>query len=125
MRQWRPRLEEVNREVRQFGVAVPGGVEHVGLRARKLHETGSWLILTDCSNPFNTVKRTAMLAEAANCVPALTPFVAKYYGTRSAGVFFRMDSGETSPAPGVSSREIPWAGNGLSGVTTGAEAFPR
>ena len=26
MRQWRPRLEEVNREVRQFGVAVPGGV---------------------------------------------------------------------------------------------------
>ena len=37
MRQWRPRLEEVNREVRQFGVAVPGGVEHVGLRARMLH----------------------------------------------------------------------------------------
>ena len=33
MRQWRPRLDEVNREVRQFGVAVPGGVEHVGLRA--------------------------------------------------------------------------------------------
>ena len=29
MRQWRPRLEEVNREVRQFGVALPGGVEHV------------------------------------------------------------------------------------------------
>ena len=25
---------------RQFGVAVPGGVEHVGLRARMLHETG-------------------------------------------------------------------------------------
>ena len=41
MRQWRPRLEEVHREVRQFGVAVPGGVEHVGLRARTLHETGN------------------------------------------------------------------------------------
>ena len=38
MLQWRPRLEEVNREVRQFGVAVPGGVEHVGLRAK----TGSF-----------------------------------------------------------------------------------
>ena len=64
MLQWRPRLEEVNREVRQFGVAVPGGVEHVGLRARTLHETGDWLVLTDCSNAFNTVKRKAVLAEA-------------------------------------------------------------
>ncbi|CAN0580759.1 unnamed protein product [Laminaria digitata] len=95
MRQLRPRLEEVNREVRQFGVAVPGGVEHEGLRARTLHETGNWLILTDCSNAFNTVKRTAVLEEVANCVPALTPLVSKCNGTRPAGVFFRMDSGET------------------------------
>ena len=28
MRQWRPPLEEVQREVRQFGVAVPGRAEH-------------------------------------------------------------------------------------------------
>ncbi|CAN0563139.1 unnamed protein product, partial [Laminaria digitata] len=41
MRQWRPRMEEVNRELRQYGVAVPGGVEHMGLRARTLHETGN------------------------------------------------------------------------------------
>ena len=95
MRQWRPRLKEVNREVSQFEVAVPGGVEHVGLRARTLRETGNWLVLTDCSNAFNTVKRTAVLAETTNCVPALTPFVAKYYGTRPADVFLRMDSGET------------------------------
>ena len=95
MRQWRPRLEEVNREVRQFKVAVPGGVELVGLRARTLHETGNWLVLTDCSNAFNTVKRKAVLAEAANCVPALTLFVAKCYGSRPADVFFPMDSGET------------------------------
>ena len=33
MRQWRRRLKEVNREVSQFGVAVPGGVEHVIRRA--------------------------------------------------------------------------------------------
>ncbi|CAN0455478.1 unnamed protein product [Laminaria digitata] len=91
-----PRLEEVNREVRQFGVAVPGGVEHVGLRARTLHDTGNWLVLTACSNAFNTVKRrTAVLEEVPNCVPALTPLVAKCYGTRPADVFFRMDSGET------------------------------
>ncbi|CAN0448122.1 unnamed protein product, partial [Laminaria digitata] len=95
MRQWRSRLEEVLREVRQFGVAVPGGVEHVGLRARTLHETSNWLVLTDCSNAFNAAKRTAVLEEVANCVPALTPLVAKCCGTRPADVFFRMDSGET------------------------------
>ncbi|CAN0441948.1 unnamed protein product, partial [Laminaria digitata] len=60
MRQW---LEEVNREVRQYGVAVPGGVYHMGLRARTLHETGNWLVLTDCPNAFNAVKRTAVLQE--------------------------------------------------------------
>ena len=85
-------MEEVNREVRQFGVAVPGGVEHLGLWVRTLHETGNWLVLTDCSNAFNTVKRKAVLGEAANCVPALTLFVTKCYGTRLADVFFRMES---------------------------------
>ncbi|CAN0588491.1 unnamed protein product, partial [Laminaria digitata] len=81
--------------VRQFGVAVPGGVEHVGLRPKTLHETGNWLVLTDCSNAFNTVKRTVVLEEVANCVPALTPLVSKCYATSPADVFFRMDSGET------------------------------
>ncbi|CAN0273842.1 unnamed protein product [Laminaria digitata] len=82
MRQCRPRLEGVNREVRQYEVAVPGGVEHMGLRARTLHETGNWLVLKDCPNAFNAVKRTAVLQEVANCVSALTPSVAKCYGTR-------------------------------------------
>ena len=77
MRQWRPRPEETNRGARQFGVEVRGGVEQVALRARVHPEAKKWLILTDCSNALNTVKRTAMLAEAATCVPALTPFVAK------------------------------------------------
>ena len=95
MQQWRPRLEEANLEVRQFEVAVPGGVEHVSLRARTLHETSNWLVLSDCSNAFNTVRRTAVLAEVANFVPALTPLGAMCYGTRPADVFFRMDSGET------------------------------
>ena len=110
MRPWRPRVEEFNREVRQFGVAVPGGAEHVGLRARTLHETGNWLVIADSSNAFNTVKRTEVLAEVANCVPALTPFSAKCYGTRPADVFFRVDSGkpERSLAPAVSNNETPW-----------------
>ena len=92
-------MEEVNREVRQFRIAVPGRVEHVGLRARPLHETGNWLVITDCSNAVNTAKRTAVLAEVSNCVPALTPFVAKCYDTRPADVFFRMNSGETRTIP--------------------------
>ena len=86
-------MEEVNREVRQFGVAVPGGVEHLGLWVRTLHETGNWLVLTDCSNAFNSGKRTAVIAGI--CVPALTPFVDKCYGTRPADVLFRVDSGKT------------------------------
>ncbi|CAN0409807.1 unnamed protein product, partial [Laminaria digitata] len=56
------------------------------------------LVLTDCPNAFNIVKRTSVLEEVANCVPALTPSVAKCYGTRPcspADVFFRMDSEET------------------------------
>ncbi|CAN0536487.1 unnamed protein product, partial [Scytosiphon promiscuus] len=53
------------------------------------------LILTDCSNAFNTIKRTAVLAEAATCGPALTPFIEKCsYGERPAPVFFQIDSGE-------------------------------
>ena len=35
-----------------------------------------------------------MLAEAATCVQALTPFVAKCLGEMSASVFFQMKSGE-------------------------------
>ena len=60
-----------------------------------LHETGHWLLVTDFSNVFNTGKRTAVLEEVVKCVPALTPLVAKCYGTRPADVFVRMDSGET------------------------------
>ena len=77
IRQWRPRLEETNREARQFEVGVRGGVEQVALRARVHHEAKNWLILTDCSNAFNTVKRTAVFAEVATCASALIPFVTK------------------------------------------------
>ena len=69
-------------------------MEKVALRARVHHEAKKWLILTDCSNAFNTVKRTAMVAEATTCVPALTPFVARCYGEMSAPVFFQTESGE-------------------------------
>ena len=60
-----------------FAVAVPCGVGHVNLGAKTLHEAGNWLVLTDCSNAVNTVRKVAVLAKVANCVPALTPLVAK------------------------------------------------
>ena len=120
-------MEEVNREMRQFGVAVPGGVEHVGLRGRMLHETGNWLVLADCSNSFITVKRTAELEEVANGVLVLTPLVAECYGTRPADVFFRIDSSghqddrllQRCPA-----RAPHGTSNVLPGVVTGAEVIP-
>ena len=95
MRQWRPRLEEVNREVRQFGVALPGGVEHVGLGARALHEVGNWVVVTDCSNADDSVKSTVVQADVANCVPAISRLVVRCYGTRPADVGFWVPSKKT------------------------------
>ena len=122
MPQCRPRLEEVHREVRQFGITVPGEVEHVSQRARTLHEAGHWLVLTVCSNASNTIRRTSMHAEMAKCGPVLMRLVEKYHGTRPAHVFFWMDCGETRTvacSSGVHEFRIV-----LSGVATRAEAFP-
>lgn len=46
-RQWRPRFEQVYREIRQFGLAVPGRVKQMGPRERLIYETGNWLVITD------------------------------------------------------------------------------
>ncbi|CAN0427917.1 unnamed protein product, partial [Scytosiphon promiscuus] len=61
VRQWKPKLEEIFREANQFGVAVAGGVERVAMEAQLVHQTGNWIIQTDCSNAFNTGKRTAII----------------------------------------------------------------
>ena len=110
------------------GEAVWGRVTRRGGACRTLHDTGHWLVLTYCSNSFITVRRTAELAEVANCVPALALLVAKCYGTRPADVFFpdglRGDQDncllQRCPAGGPHG-----AGNVLSGVATRAESFPR
>ena len=128
MRQWRPRLEEDNRELRQFGVAVPKGVEHVGLRAPTMQETGNCLVITDCSNAFSGVKMAAVLAEAANFVPALTPLAAKCYSIALTDAFFRMDSGKTRTtacSSGVQRGDPMDPAMFFPGVATGAEAFQR
>ena len=105
MRQWRPRLDEVNREVRQFWVAVPGGVERMGLRASTLHETGNWLVLTDYSNAFNTVKRTAVLAEAPTACQRSRCFGPSVMAQDPLACSFGWTQGRPgrSPAPAVSS----------------------
>ena len=40
----------------------------------------------------NTVKRAAVLVEAVALVPALTSFIAKFYGERPGPVFVQTDS---------------------------------
>ena len=55
MRQWWPRLNEVNLEARQIGESS------TGLRTRVLQETGrSWKIIPNCSKALTTVNRTAV-----------------------------------------------------------------
>ena len=88
MREWRPRMEELNLEARQYGVGVSGGVEHVALRTQIHHEAGNWIFQTDVSNAFNSVFRKPMLEQVAACTPALTRFVAKCYDERPASVYF-------------------------------------
>ena len=61
------------------------------------------------------MKQTAVLAEAATCVPALTPFVAKCYGEMSALVFFQMESGER--------RKIDCSSGGQQGDAMGPALF--
>ena len=109
MRQWRPRLEEANREARTFGVGVRGGVELVALRARVHHDTKNRLILTDYSNAFNTVKRTAMLAEVATCVSALTPWQnVTARCLRLCSFRWNREKGGRSSGPTGYSKGMPW-----------------
>ena len=97
-------------------------MEQVALRARVHYEAKNCLILMDCSNAFNTVKRTGMLAEAASaasCVPA---------HTRSTPVFFQMDSGEKA-YDRLLQRDVTRGRHGIGIVlhvaAAGAEADPR
>lgn len=59
-------MKEINREHKRFRVRVREGVEEVHLGAH------IWLALINYFNAFNMVKRVAVLAKAATCLPALT-----------------------------------------------------
>lgn len=94
VREWKPKLEEVFREADQFGVAVAGGVERVAMEAQLVHQTGHWVVQTDCSNAFNTAKRTAIMAQAAKSTPGLVGYIARCYDEVPAKAMYEMDSGE-------------------------------
>lgn len=57
MREWRPPMEDLNLESRQYGAGVSEGVEHVVLHARIHREAVNWIIQTDASNTFNSAIR--------------------------------------------------------------------
>ncbi|CAN0359962.1 unnamed protein product, partial [Scytosiphon promiscuus] len=94
VRQWKPRLEEIFREANQFGVAVAGGVERAAMKAQLVHQTGNWIIQTDCSSAFNTGNRTAIMAQAAKGFPDLVGYIATCYDEIPATAVYEMDSGE-------------------------------
>lgn len=55
-------------------VTAPGGSRKWGSWHNALHETDNWLVPTDSSNAFDMVNRTAVHAEVATWVSALTSF---------------------------------------------------
>lgn len=112
----------------KFRVAVLGEVENVELRARALHEAGNLPDLTNCSNAFNTSNKMAVHGEVANCVPVLTPVMAKCYvwcktSERVIPNVIRGDPDKTflqrdPPAEPFGARYV------LPGVAAGAGTFP-
>ena len=87
-------LEEVFREEDQFGVAVTGGVERMAMEAQLVHQTGHWVFQTDCSDTFNTAKRTAIVVQSAKSTPGVVGFIARCYDEIPAKAIYEMDSGE-------------------------------
>ena len=69
--------------VGQFGVAVPGGVDKLGLMAQLIHEAGGTLVAVDGRNAFNSVCRLAVLKQAASLVPEAYALIRKLYGDES------------------------------------------
>ena len=64
----------------QFGVAVQGGVDKLGLMAQLIYEAGGLLIAIDGRNAFNAVSRLAVLKQAALHVPVAYALIRKLYG---------------------------------------------
>ena len=70
--------------VGQYGVAVPAGVERMGLIAQIIYEAGGVLIAVDGRNAFNAVSRTEVLRQAAEHIPEAYALVAKLYASAEA-----------------------------------------
>ena len=122
----RRQLEEVSREVQQFGVALHRLLEHVGMKTRTLHGTGNWFMLMNCSSAFNTVSMTGGLAEVATCVPMNTPLGAMCYHERPADALFRVFLGEHRTLAILCSERGPYETADVLVVVAeaAAEAFP-
>ena len=70
---------------------MPEGVQHVrtwALVALTLHQTGNWLIRTDCCSEDIAVNKTASVVEVATCARVLTPVMAKCCAERAADASF-------------------------------------
>lgn len=79
MQQGRPRSEgrKCERVKALWGRGARGVQECGPGRASAGHDTSNCLVFTDYSSAFNNASKTVVPQEVANCVPALTSFVAK------------------------------------------------
>lgn len=85
IRQWGPRLSEIDREAKHCGVAVPNGVEDIGLRESTYctrQATGSSSLILQRLQCRRTGDRARRWAPRW---PALTPFVVECYGENPKG----------------------------------------
>ena len=73
---------------------MAGGVERAAMEAQLVHQTGHWVVQTDCSNAFNTAKRNAIMAQAAKSTPGLVGYIVRCYDEIPAKAIYEMDSGE-------------------------------
>ena len=79
----RDRFAQLFEPVGQFGVAVSGGVDKLGLMAQLIHEAGGTLVAIDGRNAFNAVSRLAVLEQAATLIPEAYALIKKLYGDES------------------------------------------
>ena len=64
------------------------------MEVQLVHRNGYWVVQTDCSDAFNTAKRTTIMAQVTKSTPGLVGYIARCYDEIPAKAIYEMDSGE-------------------------------
>ena len=79
----------------QYGVAAPGGVEAMALRATLGYQQGCAILTFDAKNAFNSIKRRAILPALAKLIPSVVPYVLNLYARGPPQLLFKTMTGDT------------------------------